>query len=231
MKVTVHPMFLGIHGKMGKLSAYLGRIGTIIRVAKKGKNPQSTYQTTRRSMLKYYSQMWQTLTAADIASWNSAGNMTSKSDKLGTKYSQSGFNLFLGVNAQNRVFGGVIDITTVPSFVVPTDNGPLANVFTTLIPTPTIMTFDVPLVSAGDVLQIYATAIMSAGRSYWKGKEKPIHIYPAGAAQTVASYFAYYTARFGTAVTGKQIAVKSAYYSTVGHSAPVFEAELSGKVK
>ena len=65
MKITVHPMFTDVNGAIGKLTAYTGCIGLLMRIKKKGKNPQTIYQTARRANLKKYAQLWQTTALAN----------------------------------------------------------------------------------------------------------------------------------------------------------------------
>lgn len=231
MKFTLNPVFSQAHGKLGKLSAYIGRIGLVLRISIKGTNPQTTYQQARRAQMLYYSKLWQTISESDIAAWNVAAGDYTYSDVLAEKYAPAGFNLFLKVNLQNHVYGQVGDITTVPTFALPTNNGPIADVFALARPTAVLMTCDIPLVSVGDVFQLWATPNFSAGVSYWKGRKRPIKLYTAGVAIIADNILPNYIARLGTPVAGKKMAINGSYYNTVGHGAVIDEAELSGKVK
>jgi hypothetical protein len=226
-----HPNILTAHGKIKAITAFETKGGSRMRACVRGRNPNTTYQQVRKSQFTHFVQTWGTLSDAAISAWNVEGQLHHKSNKVGSKYAMAGFNLFVHVNCQFRVYGGSTDITIVPTFVGPTDNGPLANFDGPTTPSPTGMTVDVPAVASDDVLQLFATPCYSAGRTNVKGKSRPFLLIPTGTIQPSKDIFLDYVARLGTPVTGKKISIHSVYYNTVGHGSTVFETELSGKVK
>jgi len=234
MKFKCHPMFTDVHGTIGKFSAYVGRTAQTIRIKHKGINPNSTYQQAVRIALKYYSGLWATVALADQLAWKAQAKTITKVDKIGIKYHPTGHAHFVSVNCEKRNFGIAGDVTTVPGLGLGTDNGPLAAIFTVNLPSPTSILIDIPLVSAGDLMNLMATPMMSAGRFYWKGKSQPIHTFAAGAAQPGLECITFYSARFGAPITGKKVAFKNEYYNgntVTGLGSPLMEVELSGKVK
>jgi hypothetical protein len=231
LNVRYHPNILAAHGKIKAITSFNTKGGDRMRACVIPRNPQSTYQQVRRSMFKHFAQTWQTLSSANISAWNVEAENHTKTNKVGKKYMMAGFNLYLHTNCQNRVYGGTIDITTVPTFAGPTDNGPLANWDTLTNPTQTTMTVDVPTITTNDVLQLFATQSYSPGKTNIKGKSRPFLLLTAHAAQPSLDIFNDYTTRLGTPVTGKKIAIHSVYYNTVGHGSTIYESELSGKVK
>ena len=225
-------MFTNVHGAIGKLSAYTGRIGILMRIKKKGKNPQTVYQTARRANLKLFSQLWQTLSNVDQVSWNTFAKNYTYSDKISNKYHRSGFATFIGQNCEKQLYSPGSSHIMSPSTPIPAiNNGDLANIFTALLPLPTSLLIDIPIVSANNIMALWATPLMSAGRFYWKGKSSPIHMFPAGPAQPALECISFYTGRFSTPVTDKKLAFKNSYFEITSSSSPLFGAELSGKVK
>jgi hypothetical protein len=72
--------------------------GAYVRVKTKPFNEQSSSQTTVRANLTSLAQAWQLLTAAQILAWNSFGANQIKTNRIGDKSQQSGFNAFIEFN-------------------------------------------------------------------------------------------------------------------------------------
>lgn len=72
--------------------------GNYIRARVQPTNPQTPAQTARRNTFATYTKSWRTLTASQIAGWNSLAAATLDHDKLGQVIRPSGLQLFMRCN-------------------------------------------------------------------------------------------------------------------------------------
>lgn len=221
MQIRTNGLIDQVNGKIGNLTAFSGRIGTLVRQIVIPRNPQSAGQVGVRAWHAYAASAWAGMTDSDRIAWNTAALEFRKTNALGDKYSSTGFNLFMAVNDTAQFMGQSTFEGVPPALTAPTNNGNLANEDFTGGVTQTA-TIDIPLVSAGDILVIYATAQLSQGRYNFKGRFRPIKYCTAGAAQVGYDIYAEYTAVFGTLVTGKKLALKCQYYNIAGGSPRVY---------
>lgn len=105
-----------ISGKVGGQSYSRNGGGAYVRNISKPLNGQTTSQTTVRSSVATLSRAWAGLTAAQQAAWNSFGALQIKTNRIGHKSPQSGFNAFVQYN-QVLANAGVAMISVPPSTV------------------------------------------------------------------------------------------------------------------
>ena len=210
----------GMSGKLNGSKIYKGRSGGTVTNKVKPTNRNTAAQIGVRSYLRYFSGLWKTIGASSIAAWNSYGLGISRKNRVGDVHHESGFNAFIQENARAKYLNSsAADVTLPPAQTAPTLNGNIANPVAVGGSTQTFV-LDIPLVSTGDKLVISATPCESAGKTFVKGKFRPILRESAGAAQTAASIVAAYTAEFGALVTGKNVWLRCEYFSVAGSKIP-----------
>ena len=232
MKIRWSGLIADAIGKFGGSTIYNGRTGPVFRNIRKAKNPNTASQIDVRSAVRLFSGSWKNLDPTKIIAWNAAGADTKKKNAVGNSYTSSGFDLFIAVNCVANFFGITVQIDDPPLMTAPTINGNIANMDATGGITPSFLV-DIPIVSTGDKLMLFATPQMSAGRSNAKGKFRPIKLFTAGAAQVGYDMLADYTAVFGTLTIGKKVFLSCQYYNIAGASPVSYDGgvELSGKIK
>jgi hypothetical protein len=77
-------------------------------------NPQSTRQQAVRGGVTTLSGQWRTLTDAQRTAWNAYGDTVTKVNQLGTPYSPSGINAYVGANTE-RAAQGLALISAAPT--------------------------------------------------------------------------------------------------------------------
>lgn len=134
--------------------------GTYSRTRVVPTNPQTSYQTTRRSILTSLSQAWRGLTAAQRTSWINAVGNYKRINRVGDQINLSGNSLYVSLNKNLQDVGiaanasapapASVDTVTVSTFVADT----------------TAQTFILTLggaVPANTSLKIFVTETLSAG--------------------------------------------------------------------
>jgi hypothetical protein len=74
------------------------RAGLYVRVKVKPKNPKTTIQQSNRANFSSFTKGWRSLTAAQIAGWNSLAGSSTLTDTLGNSYQPTGLQLFISCN-------------------------------------------------------------------------------------------------------------------------------------
>ena len=216
LKIVFSGLISEVEGKLNGSKLYKGRNNFIMSNKVKPKNPNTFTQASVRAGLRQYAATWQTLTQLQIKTWNEAGSTSSVKNKLGTSHDLSGFNLFVAENQRQQLAtpGGAI-VTTPPTHtgdIVPLNAQNLVMVGGV---TPSVL-LDIPAIPAGQVMVIYATSCLSPGKSFVKGKYRPIATIAAHAAQPGFDLTSSYEAVFGSPVTGQKAFFKWETMSTTG---------------
>lgn len=207
MRVVPAPFIEEMAGKLQRVVFTKGRSGLNARTKVKPGNPQTGAQVLVRSYMKTYTEMWRTLSQANIAAWNSFAEGARKSNKFGNKYLMSGKNLFVSYNCENALVGNGVTITTPPTPTVPMTIGVSAIDFdSTGTPKATVtIDDDVP---AASLLQVWVSPMLSAGVSNFKGKPTFIKTFAGGTTAGSLSVYSEYTTKYGSLVSGRKVAVQ-----------------------
>jgi len=202
-------MMVDGRGKLGGHVLSKGRSGAIARTKVSGVNPQTSYQLAARAKLTTLSQGWRALTQPQRDAFNAAVPDFAKTDIFGDIRNPTGKNLYtkLGINA---LLAGQAVPTAPDSLqavgnvlagaVVMTDGGTKTVAFTTT--------------DAPDNVQVWATAPMSPGREFLKGRYRLLSVVASPTSPLDIS--AAYEARFGEPTAGTRVGVKLVPASDTG---------------
>jgi hypothetical protein len=74
------------------------RSGLYVRVKVKPKNPRTTIQQANRASFSAFAKAWRSLSAAQIAGWNTLSSGSALTDTLGNSFQPSGIQMFVSCN-------------------------------------------------------------------------------------------------------------------------------------
>jgi hypothetical protein len=212
MKIKFGAIVVAGSGKIGGHVASKNRGGAYLRTKVTPTNPNSPAQAGARALLASLSTGWSELSEAQRDSWNGAVKDYATTDIFGDIKNPSGINLYVKLNA-NLLGSGQGALTTAPAKV---------EIPFSLIDT---VSFDVstPAVSSiafagneldGEILQIRATPVVSAGTSFVKNLFRDV-VYSTGASGE-AAYGTEYVAKFGTPSAGQIFFISVAVITATG---------------
>ena len=208
LKMILSAFVSEIEGKSEGTKFYRSKGNVIWSNKVKPTNKNTTTQAVVRSGLRYYASTWQNLTQAQIQAWNQYGGNLLIKNKIGTAHGRSGINAFVAENQRLQLVSpGAAVLNTPPvsaAGLVPLN---MANPSMS-VSLPLTTTIDIPLIPVGQAMILYATPCLSAGKSFAKGKFRPIYTAPAGAAVPGFAFASYYNAVFGTPIAGKKVFFK-----------------------
>ena len=194
MKTKFGAIIVDGRGKVGGHVASKNRGGSYIRTKVTPVNPQSSSQVSVRGRFTTYAQAWRDLTEAQRAAWNAAVLDFAKTDIFGDLRNPSGFNLFQKLN-NNLSIAGIAQISVPP---VPASVGVVELV--SLASDNSDASLNLTLsdaVPAGTYVKVFATAGMSAGKSFVKSEYRLIKVL-APAALAAQDLSADYISKFGS---------------------------------
>ena len=205
MKTQFGSIIVAGSGKIGGHVASRNRSGSYLRTKVTPVNPQSPAQTSIRNRLTSISQAWKALTDAQRASWNSAVSDYAKTDIFGSLKNPSGFNLYQMLNNNLLNIGSaMISVPPVPGSVFAFTSLALSVV----TGTPAITLTFTAAIPATDKVKLFATAPMSAGKSFVKSEFRQIGVL-TNANTSPFNATALYTAKFGSVTeNGLKVYVK-----------------------
>lgn len=216
VKVVWSALVSQMSGKLNGSKIYTGRTGSIISNRVKPKNKNSATQISSRALIRYFAAAWKSLSQTLITEWNSQGAATQHKDKLGKTHTMSGFNLWITENCRlNFIIPNSAALTDPPGPTEPLIYGNTSIKSAVGGATPAL-TCDIPQVGTNDMLVVYASPSISTGKTFVKGKYLPIIRQAVHAAQPALDILTAYKSVFGDPVTGKQIFIKSEYFSIQG---------------
>jgi len=205
MKMKFGAIVVDGRGKIGGHVASKNRAGAYLRTKVTPVNAQTSSQLTIRSRFTGFSQGWRALTAAQRDAWNAAVSDFTKTDVFGDIQTPTGFNLFQRLN-NNLANCGVAQIDTPP---LPGAVG-ICTV-TTVTVAAGAGTFSIALsntVPANTNCKVFATAPVSAGKSYVKSLYRQVAVLDA-AEESPYDLSTEYEAKFGSVgLAGQKIFVK-----------------------
>ena len=197
-------------GKIGNIVYSKGRSVHTQRKRVKPTNPQTSYQNRIRSLVAVFSAAWRSLDPAFILSWNQAALQQFKSNIFGSKYHTTGHKLFIATN----VNAALVDYTSTiygPSNPTHPSYSAKINLFDAnsggLTPHITLQVDQVP---SGAYCVIEGTPYLSPGISSYKRRFVPLKLLKTGqGGLSDINIKTEWTARFGSMIAGKKIAIRS----------------------
>lgn len=192
-------------GKVGGHVASKNRSGSYIRTKVTPTNPQTSFQATVRNRVAAFSQAWRGLTQSVRNSWNEAVDNFQSTNVFGDKFSPSGLNLYVKLNANLDQIG--ISALTNPPLPATVEN------IDTITPAAAAgagtftVAYTPATVPADTAFIIETTRMVSPGKNFVKNEYRFLTF--ADAADTSPEDIAAaYVARFGSLVAGQKIGVR-----------------------
>jgi hypothetical protein len=182
-----------MRGSSGYQTTSKNHYGGFMRIKVKPINPNTSYQTVVRDLLKDLSKSWKGLTQAVQLDYMNLAKQMKLSDRLGRPMTLTGEALFIQLN-MNLVLAGGTELTTCPALS--------ANVVANIAGTSVAIAAGVPTLTWGvaipadHVLEVQASPALSAGIHY-NSKFKTVIYEPAAAAGNDVITVEY-TAKIGT---------------------------------
>lgn len=214
MKIQWGMMMTDGRGKLGGQVASKNRAGAYIRTKVTPTNPQTASQSVVRSVFSALSKQWsEVLADSQRKKWNHAAGSGefAKNDVFGNSRNPSGFNLFVGMNSlQNATSGRPLTVPPLKAIFLETLSTQLAvqagatSVISGLVE---LADGNIPATTR---LQIQATPMVSAGKSYAKNLFRDIGFVSAQSGNNTLVLADEYEAKFGAieGSEGKQLFVR-----------------------
>jgi len=177
MKTKFGAIIVDGRGKLGGHVASKNRSGSYLRTKVTPINPQTSAQSTIRNRLGGISSGWRALTPAQLLAWNGAASDFAKTNVFGDSIKPSGFNLYQTLN-NNLIMCGE---AAIPSPPVPVSVDSFTSIVLTVEDATDEELFSLaitPAVEDDHLVKVYATAPMSAGKSFVKSEFRLIGIMP-----------------------------------------------------
>ena len=205
MKMKFGALVVDGRGKIGGHVASKNRGGAYLRTKVTPVNGQTVAQNSIRNRFTTLSQAWRGLSQANRDAWNAAVSDYSRTDIFGDLHNPTGFNLYQRLN-NNLVTIGQAASATPP---LPEAVGEVTVLVLAIAEGAATMTFTMgAAVPALTDVKVFATAPMSAGKSFVKSEYRLISILPPAEA-TPYDVKADYLAKYGgIGVAGQKIFVK-----------------------
>lgn len=194
MKIKFGAIVTDGRGKVGGHVVSKNRAGGYIRTKVTPANAQTPYQNAVRATFTLLSQAWRGLTQGQRDAWNAAVVDFARTNIFGDLKNPSGINLFQRLN-NNLLSIGEAQISNPPlpdavgACVLTSATNAVGAATMTLI-------FGGP-VPANTTVKIFATAPLSAGKTFIKSEYRQIGTMPAAEASPF-NVKALYLAKFGT---------------------------------
>lgn len=205
MKALFGSIVVDGRGKLGGHVFSKNRGGAYVRTKVTPVNPQTSAQVLVRARLAQLSQDWRTITQDQRNAWNAAVADYQRTDIFGALRSPSGQQLYVRVNSNILIAGGVQiavppPVTSSPDFVTFTpsadESTPAFDI--TFAPTP---------VPANTSYIVECTPPVSPGRNFVKNLYRIVQVFPAADVSPTAIITAY-QAKFGLIAVDDKIGVR-----------------------
>jgi|TARA_R110000868_G_scaffold8547_2_gene44154 hypothetical protein len=212
MKIKFGAIVVAGSGKIGGHVASKNRGGAYLRTKVTPTNPNTPAQAGARALLASLSTGWSELTEAQRDSWNGAVKDYATTDIFGDIKNPSGINLYVKLNA-NLISSGQTALTSAPMKVeIPFSNIASAT-FDVSTPASSAITFAGSELN-GEIVQIRATPVVSAGTSFVKNLFRDVHY--DDVTSGVADYGSNYVTKFGTPAVGQIFFISVAVITATG---------------
>ena len=194
MKTKFGAIIVDGRGKIGGHVASKNRAGSYLRTKVTPTNPNTAAQISVRGLFTSFSQGWRGLTQAQRDAWNAAVTDYSRTDIFGDIRNPSGHNLYQRLNNVLATVGvAAMDTPPLPSAV----SSVIIGTVTATVGSASLSIAFAPTVPADTAVIVYATAPMSAGKSFVKSEYRITHVLDA-AATSPDNALADYVAKFGS---------------------------------
>jgi hypothetical protein len=205
MKTKFGSIIVAGSGKIGGHVASKNRGGSYLRTKVTPANARTTFQSGVRALFTLLSQAWRGLLDAQRIAWNAATPDYAKTDIFGDLRNPSGLNLFQKLNNNLQSIGvAILDDPPAPASVDACVITSIGNSLTV----PSFQLIFAPAISENIKVKVFATAPMSAGKSFVKSEYRLIEVLDD---TNVSPYslIAAYEAKFGNrGEAGQKIFVK-----------------------
>lgn len=192
------------------------RAGAYLRTLVTPVNPQTSVQTSVRSLFAQISKEWSGLTEVQRTAWRTAVDGWKRTDVFGDLKRPDGKSLYQRLNQQARIAG-------YPAIVLPSQPGEVASEIMTEAEfdlTALRLTITAVSNSANSTIQILATPPMSQGTNFVKDKLRVIgHQVSVNFDPTDA--WDQYVAKFGVPSLNDNIHVGVRYIDATGNATPM----------
>lgn len=220
-KIKFGMMMTDASGKLGGHVFAKNRGGSYVRTKGIPTNPQTSFQSSVRSMFAAISSAWSGLAVSARLSWNEAVSSYATTDIFGDLRNPSGKALFQRLN-QNLALSGQAQLTVCPQpLAVP--NGLLSLAGADV--SSTTLDIETKGDSTGSVMVISATPKVSAGTSFVKNDYRDIGFF-SGAPDLAAEVWGDYVSRFGVIAVGDHIYVGIRFVNANGQASPMQTTKL-----
>ncbi len=193
MKIKFGSIVVDARNKIGGHVASKNRFGAYIRTKVTPTNPRTGAQLTARNRLASLSSGWRNLTQAQRDQWNDAAKLYQKTDIFGDLKTNTGLQLYVGINSNLMLFGGS------PIDVPPQPTQAAISVVTGLTADSTPQALQLLLngnVPDTSYMVVKATPPLSPGKNFVESELRVIGTY-APSATTPISLLSDYQAKFG----------------------------------
>ena len=205
MKTKFGAIIVDGRGKIGGHVASKNRAGSYLRTKVTPVNLQSVAQTGVRNVFTGFAQGWRGLTEDQRAAWNAATSDYGRTDVFGDLKIPTGFNLYQRLNNNLQQIGvAALTLPPLPQSVEVVAIGALsiAEVAATMSLAYT------PSPGTNTKVKVWATAPMSAGKSFVKGSYRLISTF-TGETASPLNLAAAYIDKFGSiGVAGQKVFVQ-----------------------
>jgi hypothetical protein len=227
VKIVWSGLVSAVEGKMGGSKFYQSKGNSIMSKKVRPTNKNTDTQSAVRASMKYYAGLWKSGATTFMDDFNAVGASPVKKNKIGTNRAMNGFNWYVAENNRNmycfsQYWGSVtppaslaVPLTATPPASAPTIYANVKSLTATGGSSPALAV-DLPQVGTPDIAILYATAPYSAGKTYIKGKFRPIAAYAVQTAKPAQDILGVYGPVFGNPISGKKIAVQFEYVSILG---------------
>ena len=184
------------------------RGGAYLRTKVTPTNPQTASQVQARSLLTQFSQAWRSLTEAQRTAWRSVVDQWSTTDVFGDVVNPSGATLFIRLNINISLAGGVVINTP------PTPSGAIALTSIAITSAVAVPAFDVAftpsVVPANHAVFLESTPMVSPGINNANSRFRKIAVL-APAETSPYDGLAAQIAKFGALVQGQKVLVRAKF--------------------
>ena len=214
-KIKFGMMMTDARGKLGGQVFSKNKGGAYVRTKVTPSNPQTAAQTTARSLFAAISGAWSSLTASQIAAWNTAVDEWKSTDIFGDLLAPTGKELYQRLNNQLQTVGG--SALTTPPAKVELPNSPVTAAVIAI--GAATITLTGAYTTTGTYVQLYATPVLSAGTSFVKNKLRVIYQVDAASFVAADAYTAY-VAKFGAPSASDNVYLGIKYVGASGQATP-----------
>ena len=206
MKIKWGALVVDGRGKLGGHVAAQNKGGSYLRTKVTPANPQTTFQTSIRSLFGSISQQWSALTAANITAWNAAVDSWKQTNIFGDIKLPSGKALFQRLNTQARAVE--YSAMTSPPAKLEMVEGVLTDA--SLGITAETLTLTGAYTGTDAKVVLSSSGSVSLGTTFVKNLLRQFN-YQLGSTYVAADAYTAYVARFGDPVIGQKIYIGVKY--------------------